>query len=110
MTIHQRISVIFTLLLLSIFAAPGFAANHPSTPTPQAAQTSASPQTEKVNINTADAETLAKMLKGVGLVKAKAIISFREQNGPFATADDLTQVKGIGPATVKKNAEVIVVK
>jgi competence protein ComEA len=60
-----------------------------------------------VNINTADAETIAKSLSGIGLTKAKAIVAFREEHGPFKSADDLTQVKGIGQATLEKNREAI---
>jgi competence protein ComEA len=60
-----------------------------------------------VNINTADAETIAKSLDGVGLTKAKAIVAFREEHGPFKSADDLTQVKGIGQATLQKNHDAI---
>lgn len=60
-----------------------------------------------VNINTADAETLAKSLDGVGLSKAKAIVAYREEHGPFKSADDLAQVKGIGQATLQKNHDAI---
>ncbi|QAU22626.1 competence protein ComEA [Dyella sp. M7H15-1] len=60
-----------------------------------------------VNINTADAETIAKSLDGVGLAKAKAIVAFREEHGPFKSADDLAQVKGIGQATLQKNHDAI---
>lgn len=49
-----------------------------------------------VNINTATAEELATA-KGIGDAKAEAIVAYREQNGPFKSVDDLTQVKGIGP-------------
>ena len=62
-----------------------------------------------VNINTADAKTLAKELDGVGLEKAKAIIEYREKNGLFRSADDLKKVVGIGPATVERNRTRIVV-
>ena len=51
---------------------------------------------EPVNINEADAETLALAIKGVGMKRAEAIIAYREQHGPFQTVDDLTQVQGIG--------------
>jgi competence protein ComEA len=61
--------------------------------------------TTPVNINTADAETITKSLSGIGLTKAKAIVAFREEHGPFKSVDDLTQVKGIGPATLEKNRE-----
>jgi len=48
-----------------------------------------------VNINTATESELEK-LKGVGPVKAKAIVEDRKKNGPFKTTDDLKRVKGIG--------------
>lgn len=65
---------------------------------------------EPVNINTADAETLASGLKGIGLAKAKAIVAHREANGPFESADDLMQVKGIGEKTVESNRDLILVE
>ncbi|WP_001159855.1 ComEA family DNA-binding protein [Vibrio sp. RC586] len=57
-----------------------------------------------VNINTASAEELATLLKGIGLKKAQAIVDYREANGPFVSVEDLTNVKGIGEATVRNNA------
>lgn len=48
-----------------------------------------------VNINTADASAL-ETLSGVGSATAQAIISDREQNGPFSTIEDLMRVDGIG--------------
>lgn len=64
---------------------------------------------ETVNINTADAETIARVLNGVGLKKAEAIVQHRETHGRFDSASDLTAVKGIGESTVRKNADKIVV-
>lgn len=61
----------------------------------------------QVNINTADAETIAKSLDGIGLTKAKAIVAYREEHGPFKNVDDLSQVKGIGPATLQRNHDAI---
>lgn len=58
-----------------------------------------------ININTADAESLAKELKGIGQVKAQAIVEYREKHGAFKTVDALANVKGIGPALVSKNQE-----
>jgi competence protein ComEA len=46
----------------------------------------------KVSINHASAEQLAQALNGVGLKKAQAIVSYREEYGPFKTLDDLKQV------------------
>jgi len=57
----------------------------------------------QVNINTADAETIAAELNGVGLSKAKAIVEYRAKHGPFRSVDDLSLVKGIGERTVDKN-------
>ena len=62
-----------------------------------------------VNINTADANALAQSLDGVGLAKAQAIIAWREANGDFDSADQLTSVKGIGQSLVDRNRESILV-
>ena len=64
----------------------------------------------EVNINTADAETLAKNIIGVGEKKALAIVAFRDQHGPFKSVDELTQVKGIGLKLVEKNRESLRIK
>ncbi|MDR9825340.1 helix-hairpin-helix domain-containing protein [Vibrio sp. FNV 38] len=58
-----------------------------------------------VNINTASAEELATLLSGVGEQKAQAIVDYREKNGEFESTEQLTQVKGVGPALLKKNAQ-----
>ncbi len=62
-----------------------------------------------VNINTADATTLADKLNGIGMKKAQAIVSFREQNGAFKSVDDLVNVPGIGQATLEKNRSLIAI-
>ncbi len=63
-----------------------------------------------VNINTADAQTLAANIVGVGEKKALAIINFRDEHGPFKSVDELTQVKGIGLKLVDKNRENLTIK
>ncbi len=60
-----------------------------------------------VNVNTASAEEIAEGLKGVGEVKAEAIIKYRNANGKFMHIDELVNVKGIGIRTVDLNREVI---
>jgi competence protein ComEA len=81
--------VLKTLVLSALLASSAFAA-------------------EKVNINTADAASLDRVLIGVGPSKAEAIIVYRKQNGAFRSADQLAGVKGIGLATVEKNRDRIV--
>lgn len=54
-----------------------------------------------LNINTADAPTLSAELKGIGMTKAEAIVSFRTEHGPFSEPNDLIAVPGIGPKIVE---------
>lgn len=56
-----------------------------------------------VNVNTADAETLARELSGVGLTKARAIVAYREAHGPFTDVAELAEVKGIGIRLIELN-------
>ena len=64
---------------------------------------------EKVNINSADAATLDRVLVNVGPAKAEAIVAYRKQNGPFRSAEQLAQVDGIGLKTVERNRELIMI-
>lgn len=57
----------------------------------------------RVSINSASAEALAQAMNGVGLKKAQAIVSYREEYGPFKTLDDLKQVPGMGNSLVERN-------
>lgn len=63
------------------------------------------PSSEKVDLNGADAATLQKQLAGVGETKAKAIVAYRDANGPFASVDELLEVKGIGKAILDRNRD-----
>ena len=56
-----------------------------------------------VDINSADAMTIAEVMDGVGIVKAEAIIAYRDLVGKFQSLDQLLEVTGIGPATLEKN-------
>jgi competence protein ComEA len=65
---------------------------------------------EPVDINKATAAEIATSLNGVGPSKAEAIVAYREANGPFVSVDQLTDVKGIGAATVEKNRTQIIIE
>lgn len=56
-----------------------------------------------VDVNSADAKTLARELDGIGQAKAEAIVSYREKNGPFKSAEDLAKVKGLGKKLIEQN-------
>ena len=58
-----------------------------------------------VNINTADAKTLARELDGIGPAKAQAIVDYRQKNGTFKTANDLLKVEGIGAKVLEQNRD-----
>jgi competence protein ComEA len=60
-------------------------------------------QAEPVNINAADATVLAKSLTGIGPAKAKAIVAYREKNGPFKTVEQLAMVEGISQKVIDRN-------
>lgn len=100
------IGALALMLLLSVgmlaTSSPVLAQNQKAVATPVAAS-----MASQVNINTADAQTLAANLKGVGETRATEIVRYRETYGPFASADELTEVKGIGKSTLDMNRDVI---
>lgn len=60
---------------------------------------------EKVDINEADAATLDRVLVNIGESKANAIIAHRKEHGPFRSAEQLAEVRGIGLKTVESNRD-----
>ena len=62
-----------------------------------------------VDINSADAGTLASVIIGVGENRAAAIVDYRNTHGPFTSVDELSNVKGIGMKTVDKSRDNLVV-
>lgn len=71
------------------------------------AQPDSTQQIQMLDINSADA--IAAALNGVGLTKAQEIVAYREMFGNFHSVEELADVKGIGPATVEKNRQRIIV-
>jgi len=68
----------------------------------------ASPTPHRININTATQSELMT-LRGIGVVKARRIIEYRQRYGPFRQASDIMKVPGIGPKTYTKNRQRIYV-
>ncbi|WP_237886263.1 ComEA family DNA-binding protein [Pseudomonas sp. PGPR40] len=99
-------SLIFALLTsasIAAVAAPTVAPG--AAKAPLMLDVAAKAQTTKVDLNGADAPTLQRELSGIGEAKAKAIVAYRESNGPFSSVDELLEVKGIGKAILDKNRE-----
>ena len=65
-------------------------------------------QDNRININTAD-ETQLTTLTGIGATRAQAIIAYRQENGPFATIEEIMNVQGIKEGTFAKIKDEIVV-
>ncbi|MDO4280950.1 MAG: helix-hairpin-helix domain-containing protein [Peptococcaceae bacterium] len=88
----------------------GEAAATTDAPTAGTATATASGKTadDLININTATAEELEE-LPGIGEVRAEAIISHRETNGPFKAIENLQDVSGIGEKTYEKIASSVTV-
>lgn len=96
----RNIRMFFCMLVTALglsFAPVGFADDVPD---PMVEVTT-------VNINDADAETLAEVLDGIGMSRAEAIVAYRTAHGPFYSAEELTAVRGIGESTVAKNEKKI---
>ena len=102
-------SLIFAFLASISVAATAAPSVKTEAPTPIAAQMTKVEQSAQVNLNAADAETLRRDLFGIGAAKAKAIIAYRESNGPFTAVDELLEVKGIGKALLEKNRDRLVI-
>ncbi|GLZ88845.1 hypothetical protein Pres01_48960 [Metapseudomonas resinovorans] len=77
---------------------------------PAAVVESSANQAGKLNINSADELALQDHMVGIGAAKAKAIVQYREENGPFSSVDDLLEVKGIGVKTLEKSRDRLTVE
>jgi len=102
---------LLTALLLPLIASLSFTVNAAPTnattmvePMAMVVQASQS-ATPLVDLNSADALTLQKELNGIGKAKAEAIVAYREAHGPFASVDELLEIKGIGNALLERNRD-----
>ena len=104
---------LFLLLTLSAAAVAKASAAPPATVVVSATKsatvvsstTAAKPATAvaTIDLNSADASTLAREMRGIGQSKARAIVEYRRIHGPFRSIDDLALVKGIGARTIELN-------
>lgn len=109
------LSIACATLSHSALAAPSAAAKPPAAQSKSDTATSAQAKAQdaaksaddeggtRVSINSATAEELSRVMNGVGIKKAQAIVSYREEYGPFKSVDDLKQVPGIGGTLVERN-------
>lgn len=98
-------SLLLTLLLGATGAANAAPVDQKGQHSPTSSQAMAVPKAGKVNLNTADAQTIQRELTGIGEAKAQAIVAHREANGPFSSVDELLEVKGIGKAILDRNRD-----
>lgn len=97
-------NLLFTKAILAafllVFVPAVYAADQPESTTEQILQ---------VDLNTANAESIANALDGIGMVKAQEIVAYREMFGNFRSVDELAEVRGVGMATVERNRHKIVI-
>jgi len=99
MTVMNRFQHIFILVFaLSLLGWFG------SSQLVYAAESTSNHQNTKsvVNINQANAATIAKAIRGIGKKRASDIVKYRDKHGPFKSVSDLANVRGINKRLVKK--------
>ncbi|AUI66639.1 MULTISPECIES: helix-hairpin-helix domain-containing protein [Glaesserella] len=103
-------------LLFGLFTVTSFAEQKVQTPTESTPVVTEQVATTKavnvnvVNINTATSAEIQDKLVGIGAKKAQAIVEYREKHGKFVTVEQITEVSGIGKATLEKNRDRIVIE
>lgn len=102
-----HVTALVTLLAVIVLVEHPLVA--PPAAAAETARAASTGSAEKVNINTADAKTLAS-LSGVSRSLAEKIVKYRDEHGPFRKAEDLRRVDGVGNGVLEKNRERISVK
>lgn len=96
--------------LFAFFTANVIAETAPTPQTQTVEQVQATPNLNLVNLNTATAAEIQDKLVGIGAKKAQAIVEYREKHGKFISVEQVTEVSGIGKATLDKNRDRIVIE
>lgn len=99
--------ILLPALVLILFASSACPIITPSAmaAAPTSTLSSRATPSGRVNLNTADAETLKRELSGVGLTKATAIVKHRQTYGPFESVEELLEVTGIGKTLLDRNRD-----
>lgn len=96
---------------VALFANTAFAQIKPATSEKTVTtQAAVQPNVYLLNINTATAAEIQDKLVGIGAKKAQAIVEYREKHGKFLSVEQLTEVSGIGKATLDKNRDRIILE
>jgi competence protein ComEA len=102
-TLNSLLFAVLTSLSVATQAAP---ASEVSTQANVATQSTST----KINLNTANAETLRRELSGIGEAKAQAIIAHRDANGAFSSVDEVLEVNGIGKTLLDRNLDKLTIE
>lgn len=97
------------LIILSLFASFGLmSSGYAQTPHNKSVTSNqeAAKKNQPIRINSVNAKALAHKVKGIGAVRAKAVVAYRDAHGRFKSIDDLTHVKGISKRTLAKYRDV----
>lgn len=92
--------------IVTLLALLGSWANACESGTGAATKPASSASLAPLNINVADVTALQR-LRGIGAVKAQAIVDHRQAHGAFASVDELLEVKGIGKALLQRNRDLL---
>lgn len=104
----MRLLKVLLVISLATFTTASFAASKSHQATHHQRSHQQTTIAEKVNINTADAQSLTS-LKRIGAKKADAIVAYRSKHGKFKSVQDLTKVKGISSSIIEANKERLVI-
>lgn len=97
----MKANLIAMVLSFLSMSSPLYAAPTPSSAS--AITQEAEATTPKINLNTAELNTLVHSFKGIGEKRAEAIIKYRESHDGFKSVEELAEVSGLGQQFVNRN-------